>query len=176
LEVIAMMAGSQADEGRTFHGLTFPEAIDGTVYRGALDNETERPGLGYTVGYSRPGLEATVHIYDRGLSVIPNDIGSKPLLDEFERAKAEVLLAYANAEPDRQFDIRRADGQTMWCATCTIPSRVHDADRDDSFLAVTAWNDKFVKFRVTANQTDTSELDVQRFVAAWASVLWPFHN
>ena len=43
----------------------------------------------------------------------------------------------------------------------------------DSFLCVTGWNNKFVKFRMTTRHGPRSGAEARRFVEAWLKVLWP---
>jgi hypothetical protein len=171
------MAADPLRELRTFHGLTFPETHEGAAFAGSYNNEARVPGLGYTAVYKRHGWNIQVSIYDLGLSIIPNDKSSELLREEFEQAKLDIQHAgYDEVEPGRWFELFRADGQMMLCTTCIITSVAHGFSGDDSFLAVTAWRNKFIKFRVTAEHTETSESDVQRFVATLAQVLFPQYS
>jgi hypothetical protein len=173
---IALISAAEASEGRTFFGLTFPETVGDARYGGFQDIESKAPGYGYSVRYSRPGWTITVFIYDLGRAVIPNHKSSGLLRDEFEQAKLDIRYAYDEVKPDRWFELFRADGQMMLCATFTITSVAHGFYDDYSFLAVTAKNNKFVKFRVTAKHTETSETDILWFVATLGDVLFPSQN
>ena len=43
----------------------------------------------------------------------------------------------------------------------------------DSFLCLTGWNNKFVKFRLTTRHDPRSGGEVRRFMEAWLKILWP---
>ena len=43
----------------------------------------------------------------------------------------------------------------------------------DSFLCLTGWHNKFVKFRLTTRPSPRSSAEARRFVEAWLKILWP---
>ena len=43
----------------------------------------------------------------------------------------------------------------------------------DSFLCLTSWSDKFVKFRMTGVKGSISRTNTFSFLAAWMPLLWP---
>jgi hypothetical protein len=43
----------------------------------------------------------------------------------------------------------------------------------DSFLCLTSWNAKFLKFRLTTAHASGTASDARRFMKAWLPVLWP---
>lgn len=169
LGAIALISAAEASEGRTFFGLTFPETIEGARSGAFNDYETTDPGYGYSVQYSRPGWNMTVYIYDLGLSVIPSNVESGPILDAFEQAKKEIALRFNGVDPRREFTASKDGGPKFLCASYTVQTSAVL----ESLLCVTSRKDKFVKFRVTGKRTETSDIEAQEFVAAWSKVLWP---
>jgi hypothetical protein len=167
------MDADRSSENRTFFGLTFPEKIEGAAYKGFLDNETEHPGLGYSVAYSGPEFDATVYIYDRRLCVIPNDHPSAALLEEFDRAEMEIVLSgheQVRAAPHNLGSLRKG-GPAMLMVSFVIPSISGEHDWDHSFLGLTAWNNKFIKFRLTTRHSESSAEKIRLFMAGWADAL-----
>jgi hypothetical protein len=43
---------------------------------------------------------------------------------------------------------------------------------NDSFLCLTSWNGKFLKFRMTTAHRDGSNDDVRHFLGPWITLLW----
>jgi hypothetical protein len=164
-----MAAYPWSAEARTFHGLTFPEMVEDAVYYGSTDHEATAPGFGYSAAYFRPGWEMTVYIYDRGLSVIPNDVESGPMREEFDDSKKAIELGEV-VEFRREF-VASLGGPKFLCASYTIKSA--SGGEVETLLSVTTFKNKFVKFRVSGARSVMSDIEAQEFVAAWATILWP---
>jgi hypothetical protein len=165
---LLMAAYSWSKEERTFHGLTFPEMVEDAVFYGSNDHEATAPGYGYSARYFRPGWEMTVYIYDHGLSVIPNDVESGPMREEFEDSKKAIEIR--GAELRREF-VASLGGPKFLCASYTL--RTASGEEVETLLSVTTFKNKFVKFRVSGQRSDMSNIEAQEFVAAWAPILWP---
>jgi hypothetical protein len=53
----------------------------------------ESPGLGYSLCYTAPGINADLYVYGRGLAAIPGDVTDSVVRDGFERAAGEIAAA-----------------------------------------------------------------------------------
>jgi hypothetical protein len=95
---------------------------------------------------------------------------------EFERARADAFLAqprgiYAQVYLRRNFTIEDGGKRTRFqCATFHMTR--DGAKPQDGFLCVTAWNNKFVKLRLTTLADTNTEADARKHVGAWIPVLW----
>jgi hypothetical protein len=133
--------------------------------------------LGHGVEYVRPGWKINVYIYDLRLPSIPDDVQSEVVKKQFEQAKGDILEAqktgiYANVDVKSTYIIADADHRSRFlCATLTYVHK--QMGNADSVLCVTAWNNKFVKFRLTSQGHKGSETEAKDFVEAWIKVLWP---
>ena len=57
---------------------------------------------------------------------------------------------------------------------CSDFAYVHEkVGNVDSFLCLTGWHDRFVKFRLTGRRHTGSDRDAARFVETWFPILWP---
>ncbi|BCJ89314.1 hypothetical protein IZ6_00490 [Terrihabitans soli] len=170
LGVIALIAVSQASEGRVLFGLTVPETVGGATYAGVQDYEVKSPGLGYGLFYKKPGAKVTVYLYDLGLTSIPPGLKSKTLRENFEQARQDIYNAgYDKVEAGREFTVA---GKFL-CASYKITAPSRQFFGADSLLCLASWKNKFVKFRISADHTATSRAESEQFVAAWTKVLWP---
>jgi hypothetical protein len=65
-------------------------------------------------------------------------------------------------------DARGRERLTCGAFTLTRDRRLHD-----SYLCVGGWNNKFVKFRLSAQPRDSNMATARQFLEAWSRVLWP---
>jgi hypothetical protein len=157
-------------------GLRAPEEISGFTLNDSTNFEKIRPGDGYGLDYSQSGWKLDVFIYDLKRAAIPDDARSAIVRAEFERARAEAFLAqpngiYAQVYLRRNFTIDDAGRRTRFqCAAFHLTR--DGAKPQDGYLCVTAWNNKFVKVRLTTLADNNTEPAARKFVAAWIPVLW----
>ena len=157
-------------------GLKAPDEIDGFTLNDSTNFEKIRPGDGYGLDYSQSGWKLDVFIYDLKRAAIPDDAKSAIVRAEFERARAEAFLAqprglYAQVYLRRNFTIDDAAKRTRF--QCAAFHLMRDgAKPQDGYLCVTAWNNKFVKLRLTTLSDSNTEAPARKFIAAWIPVLW----
>jgi hypothetical protein len=166
-------------------GISFPWFLAG-FKRYAIDcNETQNPGLGYTIPYNLivPSIQistgkATVYIYDRCLADIPSDLTDSVIAEHFEQLVDEV--AAADAIFDRQSQLlrkfRRGD-LVSGIGFLGAVFQVHKTDGADlTALFLTVHDQHFVKLRITV-PIDNGALDESfritfSFVEAFEKLLW----
>ena len=139
-------------------GLKAPEEIEGFTLNDSTNFEKIRPGDGYGLDYSQSGWKLDVFIYDLKRAAIPDDAKSAIVRAEFERARADAFLAqprglYAQVYLKRNFTIE--DGAKRTRFQCAAFHLTRDgAKPQDGYLCVTAWNNKFVRLRLTTLSDD----------------------
>jgi hypothetical protein len=158
-------------------GLRAPEEISGFTLNDSTNFERIRPGDGYGLDYSQSGWKLDVFIYDLKRAAIPDDAKSAIVRAEFERARADAFLAqpngiYAQVYLRRNFTIDEAGGKRTRFQCAAFHLTRDGAKPQDGYLCVTAWNNKFVKFRLTTLADNITEPAARKFVAAWIPVLW----
>lgn len=121
-------------------GLILPFEIGWLHFRYFTNYEEKEPGLGFSASYSAPKIEATLYVYDNGLSKIPDDLEDPLVQEEFEKTNAVVAarLPEAEAWPDDTTDrklmrIYRVDPEGFK-VTC---------------VALTTSNNHFIKVRIS---------------------------
>jgi hypothetical protein len=105
------------------------------------DNEGVAPGAGITVPYGAPAIKATVYIYDWQRTDIPEDVMHPIVWDEFQQAIRDVSSLIPNAEAwnDPPFDGRYLIRYF----------KIGDDAKDNTAVALTTYNGKFLKMRLT---------------------------
>ncbi|MEI8152893.1 MAG: hypothetical protein WCG92_15005 [Hyphomicrobiales bacterium] len=157
-------------------GLKAPEEIDGFTLNDSTNFEKIRPGDGYGLDYSKSGWKLDVFIYDLKRAAIPDDAKSAIVRAEVERGRADAFLAqprglYSQVYLRRNFTVEDGSKRTRFqCAAFHLTRE--GAKPQDGFFCVTAWNNKFVKFRLTTLSDSQTEATARKFVASWIPVLW----
>lgn len=91
LACITLSADAQTTQYRhPATGLIFPDSVEGIIRGNVKDFEGTNPGLGVSVPYDRPGITATVYIYNLGLRSIPNDLSSPILKNHFAQVMQDI--------------------------------------------------------------------------------------
>jgi hypothetical protein len=158
----------------TFFDFTFPEEIAGAQRISIHDYESSDPGMGYSAGYRQGTLTGTVYIYGARNQPLPDNPHSPLVKAELEKSRADIvrlwLQAGARVDEKESFTIEDARGRTrLICAAFSITgNRVAD-----TFSCVGVTKNKFLKFRISTRQHDTSQSEARRFVDAWVNLLWP---
>jgi hypothetical protein len=162
----------------TIYGLRLPAKIGGAERVSVRDYETARPGLGYGAYYRLAGWTIDIYVYDLKLTSIPDDPTSSVMKDAVAQAKNEIFRLgergdYKNVVLKSDYTILDSAGRTRF--VCAMFSYVHIKLKGnvDSYLCMTSWNGKFVKFRMTTPQNDASGAVSRRFMEAWSGLLWP---
>jgi hypothetical protein len=165
----------RAQQPVTYYGLAFPESIAGAARGPAHDYESTHPGLGYSVNYTRPGWTIDVYIYDLGRASVPDDAGSQPVKEQLAAATRDVLNRPGGPRVEARLRYAILDHEArprFLCTAFTLLPR-QGPNPVDSYLCVTSWQSKFVKFRLSTAQRPGSESVANGFVQAWMKVLWP---
>ena len=153
-------------------GSDFPAKVN-AFDRGRVTNfERQHPGLGYAIAYHGPGREeATVYVYDLGLSLIPEGPLNDAVKQAFGQASNDVAASYSTVELVGRYSTgsTRA-GVEFLCAEFLITK---SGLSKRSFLYLTGHNSKFVKIRVTLGTSDPTVATARKFADEIASVLWP---
>jgi hypothetical protein len=177
--LLVFVLAAAAQEAATIYGLSVPAQVDRLTRGPPIDYESKSPGLGYAFRFSgRAGWTVDVYIYDFQLKTIPADLNSGVMLDQFKRAQNDILALgerglYANVQATGKFEVARAGKPAFHCATFSyLRGEKRDIDVD-SFLCLTTWNDKFVKFRMTGVKGSIARDDAVSFLTAWIPLLWP---
>jgi hypothetical protein len=162
----------------TVYGLRLPAQIGGAERVSVKDYETARPGLGYGVTYRLPGWTTDLYIYDLKLSSIPDDPISTVVTEALTQAKNEVFGLgqrgdYKNVVLKSDYTILDSSGRTRFVCAMFGYHHVKLKGEVDSYLCMTGWKGKFVKFRMTTPRNDASGAVSRRFIEAWSGVLWP---
>jgi hypothetical protein len=162
----------------TIYGLRLPAQIGGAERGGVKDYETSQPGLGYGARYRLPGWTTDIYFYDLKLSSIPDDSTSAIVRDAMAQAKDEVFGLgrrgdYSNVVLKSDYTIVDSSGRTRFVCAMFTYRHVRLKGDVDSYLCMTGWKGKFVKFRMTTPRNDASSAVSRRFIEAWSGVLWP---
>lgn len=157
-------------------GLRFPEYVAGRRRGRLVDYESGRAGLGYSLGYDQGEERVTVYVYDLGASIIPTELASNTVRQQFARAQADITGnvgpgKFTRVTPVGTYSIADDDGNARYlCASYEIEQ---NDQKSDSYLCLTSWNDRFVKYRITRPHAAGSVNEAGRFVQQWTETLWP---
>ena len=145
-----------ADELQTLRnsGFNLPATAAGFQRGKVTDNETQNPGLGFTISYHLPSeAVANVYVYTGGQQSIPTDPMSPIVRAEFEQAKSDILATEGHLDRKKVSLIEQygvgspAKGVRLLCAEFEILKA--SGGLEWSFLCLTAYRGQFLKIRVT---------------------------
>ncbi len=174
---IALGATAASRAAVTYFGLTFPDRVAGATLGPVTDFEKDHPGLGYGVRYQQQGWAIDVYIYDDGIKPIPDDLGAEVHKKQIDQAQGDIFEMqksgrYSGVKLTRSHVIKDRSGRTRFlCRDFTFARE--KTGKVDSYLCLTGWNNKFVKFRLTTLHRADSAGEAKRFMDAWIGVLWP---
>lgn len=165
-----------AQQPLTLHGLTIPDRVAGLPHEAPFDYEKTNPGLGYSVQFIRPGWRIDVYIYDARQASIPDDPQSAMVRGQLEEARRNVLElqqrgAYSGVQVKNDYVVERNGTARFVCSALAYHHNRANADVD-SYACVSAWKNKFIKIRMTAERDATTAAESRRFVEAWIDLLW----
>ena len=150
----------------------------GFVRTKTANNEAQNPGLGYSVAYDSSSRgQATIYVYNRRISGIPDGPMSSTVRQEYESAitsvsEVEEALGAKVELADKYGTGTLETGPEFLCAEFVL--RDATATRR-SFLYVTAAAGNFVKLRVTLAGNDPTDSTARRFADAVAADLPKVH-
>jgi hypothetical protein len=158
------------------HGLSFPERVAGFARGRSHDFEKTHPGLGYSVKYTGGKWFSDIYIYDMRRTSIPDDPKSAVVRAQFEQAEGDIFAQqkagrYQNVSLRSRFAI--ADAKRRERMACGAFTLTRDKNTLDSYLCVTSWRNKFVKFRMSVPVQKTNDARAREFLNAWTRLLWP---
>ncbi|MBM3528580.1 MAG: hypothetical protein FJX62_10840 [Alphaproteobacteria bacterium] len=173
---ISAMDPAAAQKQIVHYGMSFPERVSGFRRSESHDFEKSKPGLGYSVRYLRPGWTVDVFVYDLRRASIPDDPKSDAIRAQFEQAQGDIFSTqksgrYKTVSLKELFAVANARRQER--LACGAYALTRETDHFDSYLCVGGWNNKFVKFRLTAQPRDSNMTMARQFLEAWSRTLWP---
>ena len=177
--VLALLCAdiAAAEEPLKLYGLTIPDRVAGLPRQAPVDYEKTNPGLGYAVQFVRPGWRIDVYIYDARQTAIPDDPRSAAVKGQLEEARRNILEmqqrgAYSDVEVKSDYAIER-NGMTRFICSALTYHHNRANDDVDSYACVSAWNNKFIKIRMTTSRGAATAVESRKFLEAWADLLWP---
>jgi hypothetical protein len=117
-------------------GVSLPYKISALEYSTYRDFEKDRPGLGYSVGYSAPKIEATLYAY----SVKPNTSVAENIRDEVLQTLLAHKNGYSSADP---FEIKDCFSPYVQAV------EMHMGPEKRSLIIADHANGKLLRWRVT---------------------------
>jgi hypothetical protein len=174
---LLLVGAAGALEPLRLYGLTIPDRVAGLPREAPVDYETTNPGLGHSVQFIRPGWRIDVYIYDARQTSIPDDPRSAPVKRQLDEARLDILEmqrrgAYSDVEVKSDYAIERHGATRFVCVALSYRHNRAKADVD-SYACVSAWNNKFIKIRMTAGRDAATAAEARSFVEAWIDLLWP---
>ena len=174
---LLLVGAAGAQEPLKLYGLTIPDRVAGLPHEAPVDYEKTNPGLGTSVQFIRPDWRIDVYIYNAGQTSIPDDPRSAPVKGQLNEARRDILEmqqlgAYSNVEVKGDYAIERHGTTRFVCLALSY--RHNRANSDvDSHACVSAWNNRFIKIRMTARRNAATAAEARSFVEAWIDLLWP---
>ena len=173
--LVVCFAAAAAAQAPSYFGLRFPDTVAGFPRGAVKDFETEHPGLGYGVKYNGNGWIIDVFIYDDAIKDIPDDLSANVVTTQFNQAQGDIHArekqGNLRVEDKSRFGISGPNGKPRYsCGTYLI---TENGRQIDSYLCLTTWHGKFVKYRLSTLAKDGSLAKAKRFVSAWTATLWP---
>ena len=154
--------------------LRFPDQI-GTAKQ-AGGRRYPQPGLGHGIDYAGAGYGASIYVYDRGASGIPDGVAGEIIRSEFARARSDIFAVQRrqNAPEPKLVGDRLVKVDGVEFLTATYRYTRGDADAL-SLVAITGLRRNFIKVRISTRASDGGEAqsrldgflqDFGRFLAA----------
>jgi hypothetical protein len=174
LALLGSLAQAQAPTAPvTVAGLTFPLEVAGARIAASQDYESQHPGFGHAVRYTRQNWIIDIDLYDMRRRVIAEGPSSPPVREQLEHAAGEIIRTFNRTERTASYVINDARGRArLQCASFVY--RRSDRPGDfTSLLCVTGWKNKFVRFRMSAPRQGSTEADAKAVLEAWIEILWP---
>lgn len=171
--LVVLAGAAAAQQSAAYFGLKFPRAIGGAQIGEPHDFESKNPGLGYSVNYRLPGGWIDVYIYDLRQASIPDDATSEPVRGQLLQATKDVFNRKGATNIKAKLRYALLDDTARVRFLCTSFIYSDKGTPLDSYLCVTSWKNKFVKFRMSTRRRAGSDAVFHDFMKAWIPVLWP---
>lgn len=146
-------------------GFTIPGKIGGFSRNEVNDLESEKPGLGTLISFTKPGSKITLYIYDKGLEAIPDGTGNEFTKDEFVLAVAEIKgmaeLGFYHLTSEiipEAADLKLSNGETLpvlYSQFSYIDKLRNKTEELSSMIFITANNNQFIKVRASTLLSET---------------------
>jgi hypothetical protein len=175
---LALAAGSATwveAEAVTFHGLEFPDQVAGAERTSIQEYEKRKAGLGYSAGYRRGEMVATVYIYDLGQTNIPTELDAPPLRQQLEQARYELVQVQQQRGPLQargEFRISDSRNEPRLACAAYVHFR-HEGGDHATFACVGSAKGKYLKLRITMPQKLGAADEAIDFLHVWVDRLWP---
>jgi hypothetical protein len=130
-------------------GLSLPCQLGWLHLSGGTDNESDSPGLGWSVAYESFAIQGTVYVYDRGERQETDDVESERVVAEFRSAVADAFSMNPAAELKHQAIFKDSAGR----GRCLLAILDLPGDSMSAVLLTTS-NGCFVKARITFDATE----------------------
>jgi hypothetical protein len=165
---------------RRIYDFEFPDEFEGAALTEVRYHGSSRPGLGYSVGYTKVPTQTTIYIYDELKDVIPGNPDDPSIIAEMETAKNEVLEAwragiFSEFSAKENFALFSDNGRKlMRCWWYTFSYRQAPELKGASILCVGAAKNKFIKLRISsAGEEVWAFKDALDSARAWSRFFWP---
>ena len=121
-----------------------PYQLEWLHFNKMTDNEAENPGMGVSVAYSAPHLQATIYIYTKQHEHIHFKDTEALYESEFQTAQADLLTIHPEAKPLNE----HRDENMLY--------KAFDIDNDYSAIMLSTAKNHFFKTRITMSGTNDS--------------------
>jgi hypothetical protein len=157
---------SQEIEGKTYlhfpSGIEFPEKL-ANLERGDIANyELTQPGLGISVGYNMPNINATIYLYNLGFQTIPVGARSGLIVQHLKETIEDIYEAYRRGIYDavvKLFEERTNIGSPCRIlevlSACLLISQY--GEKRISYLYLGGYSNQFLKIRFTYNEKSATQ-------------------
>ncbi len=131
-------------------GFTLPSELAGFQRGTIIDNEPRSKGLGISVPYTAPGVQATVYIYDRGIQSLPDGFEAPAVQEQAQQAVRDIFITYTEVHELKKLAPGVGSCSKFLRAEFSyINPRSNPAELLHSYLYVGGRKGNFVKIRIT---------------------------
>lgn len=143
-------------------GIEFPEKL-ANLERGNVANyELTHPGLGISVGYNEPNVNATIYLYNLAFQKIPPGAKSDLTVQNFKKAIEDIYEGYTrgiyNAVvklSEERTNIRSSHRTLEALSACLLISQY--GVKRISHLYLAGYDNHFLKIRFTYSEKDAAQ-------------------
>ncbi|GEM_PF-881322 len=138
-------------------GKTFPEKVGNLVLVDHTDFENKTPGLGESLSYRAPGINADLYVYDFKIKDIPDGADSEVLKKHFAQVAGDIFQFEKMGKYKNVKTVVATEKQTVSGMECLWEKFSFNSQGKDkeSYLYLTGYKGKFFKIRVTHDAKET---------------------
>jgi len=137
-------------------GITMPFGLGFLHFSKMTNYEIERSGLGISLAYSSPEVEATIYIYDMNIKNIPSAFDDDIVQEQYKQSVNELKVHYPEA-----IVTQKASYNTSSIYEFFVTDDTH---KKNTVLALSVIRGKFVKLRMTApHDLDINKISMEFF-------------